>query len=333
MSGEEAFLASLGAAAAAPVTSEDQIASSATLDDTQEPAADAGSADSQTSEVQIPDLSEVEAVEYDPSNPAIVVETAADADSTNLAPPSQPVSRPASQNSNVSAQPPKKPATIGGFIAEDSDEEEDANAQTNGAVTLAAVKPTSPAPAGSIPHSPVPSSVQAAVHSPSLSVPAPFNPGAGPVPTPSPVNGGLTSDSAFASSSGARVPSQVSSSASALPKTRLPNDIVGQFEDRIAEDPRGDIEAWTGLISHLRNKGKYDEVRAVYGRFFDVFPTAVSGFPRSYHSLISSNERQRRTSGYHTHAWNYNWMISHDWRLSSILHSSRCRASASGAST
>lgn len=58
-------------------------------------------------------------------------------------------------------------------------------------------------------------------------------------------------------------------------RKRLPQDIVGQLEDRIAEDPRGDVDAWLALIEEHRKKGKLDEARAVYERFFVVFPAAV----------------------------------------------------------
>lgn len=58
-------------------------------------------------------------------------------------------------------------------------------------------------------------------------------------------------------------------------RKRLPQDIVGQLEDRIVEDPRGDIDAWMTLIEEHRKKGKLDEARAVYERFFVVFPAAV----------------------------------------------------------
>jgi cleavage stimulation factor subunit 3 len=93
------------------------------------------------------------------------------------------------------------------------------------------------------------------------------------------------------SSSGAVAPSQssaipistgakaavasVPSSNVSFPKERLPQDRVGILEDRIAEDPRGDIDAWLSLISEHTQRNKLDEARAVYDRFFVVFPTAV----------------------------------------------------------
>jgi cleavage stimulation factor subunit 3 len=66
------------------------------------------------------------------------------------------------------------------------------------------------------------------------------------------------------------------SAASATPKARLPHDRIGLLEDRIAEDPKGDMDAWLGLINEHRKRGKLDEARKVYDRFFVVFPSAVS---------------------------------------------------------
>lgn len=61
-----------------------------------------------------------------------------------------------------------------------------------------------------------------------------------------------------------------------VPKARLPHDRAGILEDRIKEDPRGDLEAWLSLISEHRKRNKLDDARAVYDRFFKVFPSAVS---------------------------------------------------------
>ena len=61
-----------------------------------------------------------------------------------------------------------------------------------------------------------------------------------------------------------------------LPRARLPHDKVGLLEDRIKEDPRGDVDAWTSLITEHRRRGKLDDARKVYERFFVVFPSAVS---------------------------------------------------------
>ncbi|KAI4109008.1 MAG: hypothetical protein L6R37_000726 [Teloschistes peruensis] len=61
----------------------------------------------------------------------------------------------------------------------------------------------------------------------------------------------------------------------AFPRARLPQDRVGIFEDRIQEDPRGDMDAWLGLISEYRGRGKIEDARATYERFFTVFPAAA----------------------------------------------------------
>jgi cleavage stimulation factor subunit 3 len=62
---------------------------------------------------------------------------------------------------------------------------------------------------------------------------------------------------------------------SALPKARLAHDTIGILEDRIKEDPRGDMDAWLSLLDELRSRNKKDEVRSVYNRFFKQFPLAV----------------------------------------------------------
>lgn len=59
-------------------------------------------------------------------------------------------------------------------------------------------------------------------------------------------------------------------------KGRLPHDRVGILEDRIQEDPRGDTPAWVELINEHRNRNRIDNAREVYERFLKVFPFAVS---------------------------------------------------------
>ncbi|KAI4257470.1 MAG: hypothetical protein LQ352_001634 [Teloschistes flavicans] len=61
----------------------------------------------------------------------------------------------------------------------------------------------------------------------------------------------------------------------ALPKARLPQDKIGILEDRIQEDPRGDMDAWLELISKYREQTKIQDARATYERFFTVFPAAA----------------------------------------------------------
>ena len=69
------------------------------------------------------------------------------------------------------------------------------------------------------------------------------------------------------------------STAPAVPKTRLAHDVVGILEDRIKEDPRGDVAAWLELINELKARNKQDDVRRTYDQFLDQFPLCVSFSP------------------------------------------------------
>ena len=62
----------------------------------------------------------------------------------------------------------------------------------------------------------------------------------------------------------------------AAPRVRLPHDRIGILEDRIKEDPRGALDAWLNLIGEHRKRGKIEDARNAYERFFHVFPAAVS---------------------------------------------------------
>ena len=57
-------------------------------------------------------------------------------------------------------------------------------------------------------------------------------------------------------------------------RKRLPQDKVGQLEDRIALDAR-DADAWLALIKEHQAKGKISDARNTYERFFKVFPDLV----------------------------------------------------------
>ena len=57
-------------------------------------------------------------------------------------------------------------------------------------------------------------------------------------------------------------------------RKRLPQDKVGQLEDRIALDAR-DADAWLALIQEHKAKGKISDARNTYERFFKVFPDLV----------------------------------------------------------
>ena len=157
----------------------------------------------------------------------------------------------------------RKPKTIGGFIADDSDEEYDAMTPEP-ATSLQASAPNTPNRAI------VPSPLHNTVSQTDLK-------------TDHQTMGASTSNILTVNSSitGVTPSVQVSSqipnlAAPSIPKARLPQDKVGILEDRIREDPRGDIEAWRSLIDEYRSRNKLEDARLVYERFFRVFPQAVS---------------------------------------------------------
>jgi cleavage stimulation factor subunit 3 len=166
----------------------------------------------------------------------------------------------------------RKPKTIGGFIADDSDEEYDTSTPLQ---TLSGLQ----APASNTPHRAVsPSPLQNSVSQQEMqslqnqgdsktvqsSYTLPVNPSAAEVPSvQAPAAPVLTS--AGTSNQGVSVP-----------KARLPHDKTGILEDRIKDDPRGDMNAWLSLISEHQKRNKLDDARVVYDRFFKVFPHAVS---------------------------------------------------------
>ena len=76
-------------------------------------------------------------------------------------------------------------------------------------------------------------------------------------------------------------------------KARLPHDRVGILEDRIKEDPRGDMDAWLTLLSDHRRRNKFEDARALYERFFKIFPMAVS-----FHACCLSHQASGLITGY-----------------------------------
>ena len=82
---------------------------------------------------------------------------------------------------------------------------------------------------------------------------------------------------AAAPSTNATAPAAVRNPLASLPsakRKRLPQDKVGQLEDRIALDAR-DADAWLSLIKEHQSKGKISDARTTYERFLKVFPDLV----------------------------------------------------------
>ena len=108
----------------------------------------------------------------------------------------------------------------------------------------------------------------------------------------------------------------VTSPTTALPKARLPHDRIGILEDRIKEDPRGDLDAWLALIGEHRKRGKIDDARNAYERLFTVFPWAVSLDILSLIQLILIYWSRRPINGWRMHRWRMRSKIELDWNKS-----------------
>ncbi|KAL2831054.1 hypothetical protein BDW59DRAFT_140304 [Aspergillus cavernicola] len=202
--------------------------------------------------------------------------------------PSQTPSRPESQDStsvpNPGASVQPKTRTIGGFVVEDEDEDDTGDADYEPPAVLG-VEDMNTIPSQSIPgnaneatSTPDVSLDEAAQESASAkNVP---NSSFSSVPVASKNDGSMTLGQNLYNSRTSLQPDILRESATATPtpdspsasKGRLPHDRVGILEDRIQEDPRGDIPAWLELINEHRGRNRIDSARDVYERFLNVFP-------------------------------------------------------------
>lgn len=65
-------------------------------------------------------------------------------------------------------------------------------------------------------------------------------------------------------------------------------DPLMMLEARIKEDPRGDMDAWLNLIADYKRRGRLDDARSVYNRFFEMFPNAVCAFESNPRVMIAN---------------------------------------------
>jgi cleavage stimulation factor subunit 3 len=205
--------------------------------------------------------------------------TADNGDLRSSATPQPTISLAVPESRSSSRSSVRKPKTVGGFVADDSDEDEDEDASSSISHPTALQVPSANATNRALSPSPLHNSVtQEEVSA--------LDEGAGPK------SGSIPSSSLPINPSGGGavslpiVAAQVNSVSSGLaqPKARLPHDTLGLLEDRIKDDPRGDLDAWMTLVSEYRSRSKFDEARDVYERFLKVFPQAVS-------SLLFVNNR------------------------------------------
>ncbi|KAI2616818.1 hypothetical protein GGR54DRAFT_223338 [Hypoxylon sp. NC1633] len=159
-------------------------------------------------------------------------------------------------------RPAKKLRTAGGFVVNSSDEEDDDVPSPAPAYPSNTLNPPSEARTRPHGHSPL----QQVVNPPPPSDLPLAQASNEPTPAPAPVSDLIpvpaTSTDNIAATTNAT-------------RSRLPNDVIGILEDRISEDPRGDLEAWMSLIDEQKERHNFDDARAVYERFLKVFPHAA----------------------------------------------------------
>lgn len=207
---------------------------------------------------------------------------------------------PASTSGTNSAQP--KTRTIGGFVVEDEDEDEAGDADYEPPAVLG-VEDMNSIPVN-VPQQPISGNANEDTSTPDVSLDqaaqqsanaknvsnSSFHPFAADskneasTPSGQDLYNSRTPQLENVQSSAAVTPTPESPSTS---KGRLPHDRIGILEDRIQEDPRGDIPAWLELINEHRSRNRIDNARDVYERFLTVFPFAVS------HPRQSLNHRSR----------------------------------------
>jgi cleavage stimulation factor subunit 3 len=166
------------------------------------------------------------------------------------------------------ASPARKPKTIGAFLADDSDDEDDVEIATSKSTSL--LQPPTSGPTRSVSRSPL--HLEAVSQDSAAQTPVPV------LETPNAQGDGEQTSAGVSdqtSTHNASATATAPIAGASLPKARLPHDRVGILEDRIKEDPRGDLDAWLSLITEHRNRNKLDDARVVYDRFFKVFPMAV----------------------------------------------------------
>ncbi|KAF2769106.1 Suf-domain-containing protein [Teratosphaeria nubilosa] len=202
------------------------------------------------------------------------------------------------QSAPAATEPPKKLTTKAGFVVDDDDEEEQdaglsqqqpqpdsAEAAQNGGQTQdvsLASEPTHDSAASD--------SLNGSTAATNLPIPLVSDNAAAttsPASLPAQDEGkhkNISQTSAAGNVSVSATPAPAANGVQAPPKNavqaaastqRLPHDKVGRLEDRIKDDPKADTAAWFELIQHYREKDQTDNVRKVYERMLEVFPTSA----------------------------------------------------------
>lgn len=236
--------------------------------------------------------------------------------------PSQTPSRAESQASTsvpasgASVQP--KTRTIGGFVVEDEDEDDAGDAEYEPPAVLG-VEDMNAIPMN-VPQQPISGNANEDTSTPDVSLDEAAQTSAGVKTVPnssyppavvSKNDVSLPPGSLY--NSRTLQPDNAQGSATATPtpdspstsKGRLPHDRVGILEDRIQEDPRGDIPAWIELLNEHRSRSRIDSARDVYERFLKVFPFSVCPwFPQRRQINERLTILNRLSNGLRTRTWN-----------------------------
>ncbi|GKZ73449.1 mRNA 3'-end-processing protein rna14 [Aspergillus niger] len=196
--------------------------------------------------------------------------------------PSETPSRAESQTSAsglaTGASVPPKTRTIGGFVVEDEDEDDAGEADYEPPAVLGVED------MNTIPSQPISGNANEATSTPDVSLDEAAQVSASTKNAPnssfpaaskndvSVASGQELYSASVAPSEQAQDGTSVTPESPSTAKGRLPHDRVGILEDRIQEDPRGDIPAWLELINEHRSRNRIDNARDVYERFLKVFP-------------------------------------------------------------
>lgn len=205
---------------------------------------------------------------------------------------------PQSESRTSASAPQPKAKTIGGFVVDDEDEDENEDEDKGGdedyePPSLLGVEGDVNTTSVNLPQQSVSGNMNQSTSTPDVSLPdnaqesanaqtvpnSSYFPSSAAAPVSSneaptvPDQKALQPDSAQASAAPTPTPEWTAAS-----RGRLPHDRVGILEDRIQEDPRGDIPAWLELINEHKARSRIDGTREVYERFLKVFPFAVSIF-------------------------------------------------------
>ena len=214
---------------------------------------------------------------FSPSGSGAASDDGDDYDPSSVTPLPAAVIAAEDQSRSSSRASSRKPKTVGGFLADDSDEDEsDSSSSVHISTGLQPAAPNtlnrtiSPSP---LHVSVTPYDLQSPIQNQGDSQKGALSPNTLSV-NPNATGGASTLQAPSAQALMSAGPSTSGQNAS-VPKGRLPHDKIGILEDRIKEDPRGDLDAWRSLISEHRKRNKFDDAAAVYERFFKVFPQAV----------------------------------------------------------